>query len=55
MSYLRSIVGNYDNVLISRGLAQSSRTYLATQSVIWMPPYGVLSFYFQINVDQGDC
>ena len=54
MSYLRAGRSNYDNVLILRLVALSSRNYLETQIVILMSRYGVLWFDFHINVDRGD-
>ena len=42
MSYLRESRVKYDTMLFLRGVAPSSRSYVETQRVIWMPPDGVL-------------
>ena len=42
MSDLRASRGNYDAILILRGVAPSSRSSEDTRRVIWMPSDGVL-------------
>ena len=42
MSDLRASSGNYDTMLILRGVSPSIQPSVATRRVIWMPPDGVL-------------
>ena len=41
MSYVRAIISHHETVLILRGVASSSQTYVASK-IIWVPPDGVL-------------
>ena len=42
MLYLRSIRGNYDTMLILRGVTPSIRPYVVTRGLIQIPQDGVL-------------